>query len=117
LIPGRNRSEVVDRYVAELRGAGIVVMAGTEHNTRRMLPIEPMALGGEPLSDLSLEAFWEGTCVVAAHQELTASGRPGYVDGDGRPAVGFADGEARIRSFRRIGADLITTRSCARVQA
>ena len=117
LIPGRNRREVVDRYVAALRRAGIVLMAGTEHNTQRMIPLEPMALGGEPLSDLSREAFWEGTCVVVAHQELCASGQPGYVDGYGRPTAGFADGEARIQLFRRIGADLITTRSAARVQA
>ena len=117
LIPGRNRPEVVDRYVAVLRGAGIVVMAGTEHNTLRMIPLQPTALGGRPLSDSSLEAFWEGTCVVAAHQALCASGKPGYVDGEGRPAAGFADNESRIRSFRRIGADLISARSTAGVQA
>ena len=117
LIPGRNRGEVVDRYVTVLRRAGIVVMAGTEHNTKRMIPVEPMAVGGEPLSDLSREAFWEGTCVVAAHQALSASGQPGYIDGEGRPVAGFADGEARIRSFRQVGADLITNRSAERVQA
>ena len=116
LIPGRNRRQVVDRYVAALRGAGIVVMAGTEHNTQRMIPLEPMARGGERLSDASRESFWEGTCVVAAHQKLCASGEPGYVDGDGRPAAGFADNEARIRSFRRIGAHLITAQSGAGVQ-
>jgi hypothetical protein len=116
LIPGRNRRQVVDRYVAALRGAGIVVMAGTEHNTQSMIPLEPTARGGEPLSDSSREAFWEGTCVVAAHQKLCASGEPGYVDGDGRPAAGFADNEARIRSFRRIGAHLINAQSGAGVQ-
>ena len=113
----RNRPEVVDRYVTALRRAGIVIMAGTEHNTQRMIPVEPTALGGEPLSGLSREAFWEGTCVVAAHQQLRAAGRPGYIDGDGRPTAGFADGEARIRSFRQVGADLITTRAAARIQA
>jgi hypothetical protein len=117
LIPVRNRPEVVDRYVAALHRAGIVVTAGTEHNTQRMIPLGPSALGGEPLSDLSREAFWEGTCVVAAHQELVSSGRPGYVDGDGRPASGFADGAARTQFFRETGADLINTRSAARVQA
>ena len=117
LIPVRNRREVVDRYVAVLRGAGIVVVAGTEHNTKRMIPLEPQALGGEPLSDSSREAFWEGACILAAHQVLCVSGKPGYVDGDGRLTAGFADGEARIRSFRQIGADLITNRSAARVQA
>ena len=117
LIPGRNRREVIDRYVTVLRGAGIVVMAGTEHNMQRMIPLEPMALGGDPLSELSRDAFWEATCVVAAHQELSRSGQPGYVGSDGRLTPGFADGEARIRSFRRVGADLINTRSAARRRA
>ncbi|MGZ6270580.1 MAG: hypothetical protein ACXWPJ_00800 [Candidatus Limnocylindrales bacterium] len=116
LIPGRNRREVVDRYVTVLREAGIVVMAGTEHNTQRMISLEPTALGGEPLSDLAREAFWEAACVVAAHQSLARSGAPGYVDGDGRLAAGFADGEARIRSFSAIGAELMTGRSAARIQ-
>jgi len=117
LIPVRNRSEVIDRYVATLRGAGIVVTAGTEHNTRRMIPVEPMALGGERLSDAAREVFWEGTCVVAAHQESTAAGRPGYVDDDGRLSAAFSDREERIRWLSRIGAELINTRSAARAEA
>jgi hypothetical protein len=116
LMPGRNRAAVVDRYVSVLRRAGILVMAGTEHNTQRMIPLEPIALGGEPISEASQEAFWEGACVVAAHQQLTATGRPGYVDSAGHLAAGFVDAEARIGSFRHIGADLITNRS-ARVQS
>ena len=50
------------------------------------------------------EAFWEATCVVAAHQHLRSSGRPGYVDREGRLETGFPDGEARIRWFRDLGA-------------
>lgn len=117
LIPVRNRREVVDRYVAALRSAGIVITAGTEHNTRRMIPVEPKALGDEPLSDAAREAFWEGTCVVAAHQSLTAADRSGYVDRDGLLTVGFSDREARIRELSRIGAELINNRSAARAQA
>jgi hypothetical protein len=92
-------------------------MAGTEHNTQRMIPLGPAALGGVPLSDLAREAFWEGTCVVAAHQELRTTGKAGYVDVDGRLAAGFGDGEARIKWFHMTGADLINTRSAARTQA
>jgi len=117
LIPVRNRPEVVDRYVTTLRRAGIVVMAGTEHNTQRMIPLHPTALDGETLSETARHAFWEATCIVAAHQELSGSGRPGYVDRDGAPVAGFADGEARIRHFRNIGADLIAIRSASRIQA
>jgi hypothetical protein len=117
LIPVRNRRETVDRYVSALRGAGLIVVAGTEHNTLRMIPLGPAALGGEALSDMSREAFWEGTCVLAAHQALSASGQPGYVDSRGRLAGGFGGGEARIRHFRQTGEHLIATRSSARIQA
>jgi hypothetical protein len=117
LIPVRNRPEVVDRYVTALRRAGIVVMAGTEHNTQRMIPLHPTALDGKPLSETARDAFWEATCIVAAHQELSKSGRAGYVDRNGTPVAGFADGEARIRHFRDIGADLIGNRSASRIQA
>jgi hypothetical protein len=110
LIPGRNRPEVVDRYVTALRGAGIVMLAGTEHNTQRMIPLEPAAMGGEPLSDLARDAFFEGTCVVASHQALASAGETGYVDGEGRLTGGFPEGEARIRSFRDRGAELIASR-------
>lgn len=107
LIPGRNRREVVDRYVSALRDAGILVMAGTEHNTARMTPLAPSCLGGEPLSEPAREAFWEGACVVVAHQHLVAAGQPGYVDGAGRLNGAFPDAAARIRAFRDMGADLI----------
>lgn len=117
LIPVRNRPEIVDRYVAALRGAGIVVMAGTEHNTPRMIPVRPTALGGKLMSDMAREAFWEATCVAAAHQELRRSGQPGFVDSDGRPAAGFVDNEARISHFRTLGENLIATRTSARTKA
>lgn len=117
LIPVRNRGEVVDRYVAVLRGAGIVLTAGTEHNTRRMIPIEPTALGGEPLSDSAREAFWEGTCIVAAHQALTAAGRPGYVDGEGRLTGASSDRATRIRELTMIGAEIINNLPAARALA
>jgi hypothetical protein len=113
LIPGRNRGRVVDRYVAAFRRAGVLVMAGTEHNTQRMIPLEPACLGGEPLSELAREAFWEGACVAVAHQHLVASGQPGYVDGDGRLNEAFADDSARIDAFRELGAELIGARSGA----
>ena len=41
LIPERNDRAVVDAYVSAFRDAGIVVMAGTEHNTQQRIPIEP----------------------------------------------------------------------------
>ena len=84
LIPGRNRPEVVDAYVSAFRESGIIVMAGTEHNTRARIPLEPRCVDGTLPSPAARAAFWEATCVVAAHQHLRAAGEPGYVDGEGR---------------------------------
>ena len=108
LIPERNDRAVVDAYVSAFRDAGIVVMAGTEHNTQQRIPIAPRCRDGLPPSGMARSLFWEGTCVVAAHQHERANGRPGFVDRDGRPAAGFPDTESRIRWFRELGASLIT---------
>ena len=113
LIPNRNRPAAVDAYVAAFRSAGIVVLAGTEHNTPERIPLEPRCVNGSLPSPGARAAFWEATCVVAAHQHLRASGRPGYVDGRGRLNPGFPDGEARIRWFAEQGAELIAAASLA----
>ncbi len=82
LIPNRNASEIVDAYVTALNQAGIIVVAGTEHNTLDRIPLDPQCADG-PLSDLAREAFFEATCIVAAHQDRVARGEAGYVDADG----------------------------------
>ena len=82
LIPIRNRSALVDEYVEALTAAGIIVMGGTEHNTADRIPYLPSAVDG-PVSEAARTAFWEATCVVAAHQHLVAAGAPGYVDAEG----------------------------------
>jgi hypothetical protein len=111
LIPVRNQGKVVDLYVAALRQAGIIVVGGTEHNTQRLIPLTPAAANRQPLSDYAQAIFWEGACVLAAHQQLGASGEPGYVDEGGRLNPAFDDGEARIRRFRDLGMSMITARS------
>jgi hypothetical protein len=107
LIPGRNAPDVVDAYVAAFRAAGIAVLAGTEHNTLERIPVDPACRGGAPLSPAARAAFWEGTCVVVAHQHERARGRPGFVDADGVPAGGFADAATRIGRFAELGAALV----------
>lgn len=82
LIPVRNTSACVDAYVKAFTDAGIIVMAGTEHNTLDRIPIEVACADG-PASTSARRAFWEATCVVAAHQHEVAAGRPGYVDRSG----------------------------------
>jgi hypothetical protein len=113
LIPNRNRPAIVDAYVAAFRDASVIVMAGTEHNTRERIPLVPRCVDGSLPSPTARAAFREATCVVAAHQHLRASGRPGYVDGQGRLNPGFPDGETRIRWFAELGAELIGAASPA----
>jgi len=51
LIPNRNTPEVLGAYARALRAAGITVLAGTEHNTLDLIPIEPRCAGGIPVPD------------------------------------------------------------------
>ena len=103
-IPLRNKPEVLTQYVTTLRAAGIPVCGGTEHNTLDLIAIEPFCLGGAPVPEAVQEIFWEGACVVAAHQYLTAKGECGFVNKAGQPNPAYPDAEARIRAFAELGA-------------
>ncbi len=104
LIPIRNTRACVDAYVKAFTDAGIIVMAGTEHNTPDRIPIEVACVDG-PVSAFAGQAFWEATCVVAAHQHEVAGGRPGYVDPTG--ALTGEDPLTRRAELVALGARLI----------
>lgn len=106
-VPNRNTPEVLSQYVQAIRAAGLFVTAGTEHNTLDLLPLAPTCLGGAPIPDDIQDIFWEGACVVAAHQYLTLNGQPGFVDGDGRLNPAYPTDEARIEAFGKLGASVI----------
>lgn len=106
-IPIRNTPEVLSHYVKAMRAAGLVVTAGTEHNTLDLLPIEPACVKGIPIPDDVKEIFWEGACVVAAHQFLTLHGECGLVDAQGRPHPGYPDATTRIAALRSLGEAVI----------
>jgi hypothetical protein len=97
-IPIRNTPAVLRDYVLKMRAAGLVVTAGTEHNTLDLLPIAPTCLGGQPIPEDVNATFWEGACVVAAHQFLSLRGQRGF-DGTG--------GEERIAFMAKLGATVI----------
>lgn len=100
LIPVRNTTACVDAYVAAFNAAGIIVMAGTEHNTADRIPLAVTAADG-PVSEAARKAFYEATCVVAAHQHLVAAGQPGYVDTRGNRT------DASVAALVALGAKLI----------
>ena len=86
-----------------MREAGLALTAGTEHNTLDLIAVEPFCRDGDMPDDLRA-LFWEGACVVAAHQFLTLHGECGYVDGDGNPNPNYATADERIKAFAGIGA-------------
>lgn len=106
-IPGRNAPEVLSHYVHVLRRAGLFVTAGTEHNTRDLLPIAPTCLNGRPIPEDVQEIFWEGACVLVAHQYLALTGQPGFVDGAGTPDPAYPSAETRIEAYRALGAAVL----------
>ncbi|HEY3332503.1 MAG TPA: hypothetical protein VGK19_20910 [Capsulimonadaceae bacterium] len=106
-IPNRNSPEVLSEYVHALRKAGLFVTAGTEHNTRDLIAIEPVCAGDEAIPADVQDIFWEGACVVAAHQFLTLHGRPGFVDAKGAPNPAYATADERIKAFAKVGAALL----------
>ncbi len=103
LIPIRNQVAVTREYVTRMRNAGLAVTAGTEHNTLDLIQMEPFCKDGDVPKAIR-EIFWEGACVVAAHQFLTLNGEAGFVDGDGCPNADYASDDQRIKAFAKIGA-------------
>lgn len=70
-IPNRNKPEVLQRYASGLRSAGILVTAGTEHNTPDLIPIVPACKGGVPIPEDIADLFREGTEALVTHQKGT----------------------------------------------
>ena len=83
------------------------MVAGTEHNTLDLLPIDPKCVGGVEVPEEIKDIFWEGACVVAAHEFLVANGECGYVDSQGNPNSEYVDSEERICAFKKIGENVI----------
>ncbi len=106
-IPVRNSPELLAKYVKAMRAAGLFVTAGTEHNTLDLIPIEPTCADSVPIPEEIQEIFWEGACVIAAHQYLVLNGLPGFVDSAGSPNPAYQTANERIEAFRRLGAALI----------
>ena len=90
-----------------MRAAGLVVTAGTEHNTLDLLPIEPTCVKGLAVPEELKDLFWEGACVVAAHQFLTLHGECGLVDAQGQPNPNYPNAAARISAFKSLGETVI----------
>jgi hypothetical protein len=106
-IPVRNTPEVLRKYVLAMRQAGLAVVGGTEHNTLDLIPLEPACLKNAPAPEDVKAIFWEGACVIAAHQFLVAHGECGFVDDQGNPTGNYPTPDARIKAFAGLGEKVI----------
>ena len=106
-IPGRNSPDLLREYVTAMRRAGLVVSAGTEHNTLAPLPLKPACRGGAAIPEEVQSIFHEGACVAVAHQFLRLHDKEGFVDQQGRPNPRFTSADERIGAFARTGEAII----------
>lgn len=106
-IPTRNQPDVLSRYVRAMRQEGVVVCSGTEHNTLSLIGMEPTCRNDRPIGDDLKDIFWEGACVLAAHQHLVLNSRCGFVDSAGRLNPDYATDEDRIAAMAKLGAAVI----------
>ncbi|HVT80597.1 MAG TPA: hypothetical protein VHM90_08065 [Phycisphaerae bacterium] len=107
LITGRNAQSTVIKYAKAVRGAGMIITYGTEHNTLDLIPMKPVCMKNEPVPEDLQEIFYEGACVIAAHQFLAAHGEVGYVDSAGNLNPAYSDTETRIRELAKLGDTVI----------
>lgn len=107
LIPVRNRPDILSHYVRQMRDAGIAIIAGTEHNTLELLPIEPTCVAGVAVPEETKQIFVEGAYVIAAHQFLTLHGEQGFVDRSGDLNKAYETAEQRISAFAQLGAAVV----------
>jgi len=91
LITTRNSLAVLEDYVQYFHNEGFVVTMGSEHNTPAMEPIELFARKKTELSSVLKKINYQGACVVAAHQYLSATEGSGYLDQNGQPKSGKYD--------------------------
>jgi hypothetical protein len=95
-IPERNSPEQLERYAVALRAAGILITAGTEHNTRDRIPITPRCKGGSPVPEAVRRLFWEGACVLVGHMADVCAG-----------GTGFGADEAELSRLRDLGRGIV----------
>jgi hypothetical protein len=106
LIPARNDTGHMERFVTFFYDKGFAVLLGTEHNTPDMIPLTCYTRGNLPLSDTLKRISYEGACVVAAHQYFKAKGLPGFISNLGMAKNSDRDyfkktGNAVIHFFRK----------------
>ncbi len=106
LIPARNSAKKLEEFVDYFQKKKYVISFGTEHNTPELFPVEVRVEKDRQLNPTLKEVSYQGACVFAAHQYLTARGAEGFVKRDGKADTGNLEyyqdlGHAVIREFNQ----------------
>jgi len=102
LIPGRNDFQILKEFVRYFHSRGFVVTFGTEHNTPQLDPLTISCRGGVPLDEELTRINYRGVAIIAAHQFLTAAGKPGF-SVDRKPT------SAELKELENLGKGIIST--------
>lgn len=84
-IATRNSVEVLEEYACYFYQKGFVVTLGSGNINPATEPIDLTARGGRAMTPLLIDINYQGACLIAAHQYLTAINGNGYLDAEGRP--------------------------------
>jgi predicted metal-dependent phosphoesterase TrpH len=98
-IPVRNTFDHLKNYVRTFVKAGFPIVFGTEHNTPRLIAMEPKARNETSFDEELYEIAYQGACVLAAHQEMRKQGRGGFVNRRGERIVA----EKSLQDFVSVG--------------
>jgi len=104
LIPLRNSLEKLEEFVDYFRRKNYVISFGTEHNSPGLFPITVKVNGDKDLTPELKKVSYEGCCILAAHQYLSARGQKGFIDSQGSMDIDNQDyyrdlGNALIKEF------------------
>lgn len=80
----RNHENQLQSYAEFLVKEGFIVLFGSEHNTPAMTPLKLYTLDNPALNRNLNRINYEGACIVAAHQYLSARYGQGYLDPKGQ---------------------------------
>lgn len=99
--------ESLKQFAQYFKQNGFIVTFGTDHNTVEQGPMIPSTRGNRQLDAELLQISYEGACMIAAHQELTRKGQPGFVNEHGIRLVS----KDKVKEFIRTGDEIIRKNS------
>jgi hypothetical protein len=102
-ISNRISFDTLKRYAHFFSSNGFIVTFGTDHNTSEQMSLVPTASGNRQLDEDLMQMSYQGACMIAAHQELSRKGLPGFINEKGVRVVS----NAQSKDFVRTGEEVI----------